>query len=1571
MNFRNIFLKLFSFLLIVSVLIFPFLNLDFSNVASASSGKAIRFNGTIFSYVAYNINTYNSLNVGSGDFTIEFWVKPVSVTAGASCSNAADVFTNGAIIFDRDIYGPGDYGDFGLSIMNDNKIAFSVHNGSSGVTACSSALPLNTWSYIAAVRQGNTIKIYRNGVLNDTQTLSGNLSYRLGRSTTYTADPYVVLGAEKHTSVGSQLFTAYHFDGFIDELRISNIARVITMPTGQFSNDGNTVALFRFEDNANNEGGTITGIEQGVTYHSDSLPFVTSDVGFVITVKTDNLGPGTSGPNQFTIPTTGGGYNYNVDCDNDGIDDLINQTGNATCTYSSPGTYQIEITENFPRIYFNNAGDKNKLLSIDQWGNIVWQSMELAFAGCSNLTSLTATDVPNLSNVTNMSGMFASTKFVSNPAMNSWNVSNVTDMSWMFNWANMFNQDISSWNTSSVQNMSAMFFGASSFNQPIGSWNTSNVTNMSVMFKDASSFNQPLNNWNVSNVTDMSNMFNWATNFNQDLNNWNTSNVTSMNGMFAFATSFNGNITNWDTSNVTNMNGMFSFASSFNQDISNWNVANVTNMNNMFSSAINFNQNISNWNISNVTNIGGMFANATSFNQPIGLWNTSNVSNMIGTFNGASSFNQDLSNWDVTGITSVFGLINVFNNSGISVQNYDSILMSWSSQSVSPNIQMGALGLNYCAIAARNILTGAPNNWIITGDNYDCAPNVTNVTSSTADGLYGIGANISIEVTFDEVVNVTGSPTLALNSGGTATYASGSGTNTLTFTYTVGAGDLSSDLEYANTTALSGGSIKDSANNNANLTLPALYTLNSLGGSKNIMIDGVQPTIVNVTSTTSNGIYGPSSLISIDVVFSESVTVSGTPTLTLNSGGTATYFSGSGTNTLTFTYIVASGDNSADLDYTNTTALSLNGGAIKDGVNNDAVLILPTPGGANSLAGNKNLIIDTTAPTVTVLTNQTFNEGIPTPNLSVTGTDETDIKEICIQIVSSPLGSFPNTCHPDNGTTNLSYSWNVYNFITTTHVDTSIYPEGAYNINYYVKDVAGNASSINNVVLQIANVAPQITFGSNQTINEGDSATFTASFTDPSSVDAGDGIFDDAPWSATINYGDGSPVVNLGSTFTTPGSITIPNHTYVNAGTYIVTLTVCEAPISVNPKSESTCSNATVQVTVNNLVPLVTITTNPGNTTIGQAITMTANITGGNSPYTIVWGGGNFPGCTGNGNSVTTPSTPGVYTCQVTVTDADGDVGVASQSVTVTNSVPTVVIFGNAPATNSGGVVNVFANTPFTVTLSQTTIGDPTFNYSFSGVCSGSVTNSSATSFISNVMNLSVGTYTCTGSVTDINGDVATASVTIQVTNPVPTNTPTPTPNNQQVLGSNNNTNQNNNNNNGSQSQNNNTSNNTGTQGGQVLGEAKFKCEDNSTKIFGYVFIDSNKNNKRDSEDKVLNNVKIQIASNNKNLLGNNKETITTDTTGYWEITKLCEGEYKVTVENIDDISKEYNIQLVSDLQKLANLENQDSQIEYNLVFVENEGFNWLWILLIIIGALVVGGGVYMLLSKREEETQN
>src|SRR5207247_2951611 len=94
----------------------------------------------------------------------------------------------------------------------------------------------------------------------------------------------------------------------------------------------------------------------------------------------------------------------------------------------------------------------------------------------------------------------------------------------------------------------------------------------------------------------------------------------------------------------------------------------------------------------------------------------------------------------------------------------------------------------------------------------------------------------------------------------------------------------------------------------------------------------------------------------------------GTPTLALDSGGTAAYSSGTGSATLTFNYTVGAGDNAADLDYSATNSLALAGGTIKDAATNNATLTLPTVGGANSIGGQKAIVIDTTNPTASVTT---------------------------------------------------------------------------------------------------------------------------------------------------------------------------------------------------------------------------------------------------------------------------------------------------------------------------------------------------------------------------------------------------------------------------------------------------------------------------------------------------------------------------------------------------------------------------------------------------------------------------
>ncbi|WP_170151539.1 SwmB domain-containing protein [Microvirga subterranea] len=144
-------------------------------------------------------------------------------------------------------------------------------------------------------------------------------------------------------------------------------------------------------------------------------------------------------------------------------------------------------------------------------------------------------------------------------------------------------------------------------------------------------------------------------------------------------------------------------------------------------------------------------------------------------------------------------------------------------------------------------------------------------------------------------------------------------------------------------------------------------------GLDNLDIEPVPPppVVTNVSASTGNGTYKAGDVVTITVTYGSAVTVTGTPTLTLETGSVdraATYVSGSGGNTLTFTYTVRAGDLSQDLDYRSINALSLAGGRISDAYGNDASLTLPSPGTAGSLGANKAIVIDGVAPTVTQAT---------------------------------------------------------------------------------------------------------------------------------------------------------------------------------------------------------------------------------------------------------------------------------------------------------------------------------------------------------------------------------------------------------------------------------------------------------------------------------------------------------------------------------------------------------------------------------------------------------------------------
>lgn len=326
-------------------------------------------------------------------------------------------------------------------------------------------------------------------------------------------------------------------------------------------------------------------------FNNSSLPFEAENaaegmidpVGAYITVwKTDN--PGDSNPNQILILAKG---EFNYAWENLAIPSLTGSgygNNKTTITFPTPGSYRLIMKPTglnpFHRIFFDynesteQYYDGEKLLKVEQWGDIVWTSFEQAYLGCSNL-EFTATDIPDLSKVTNMSRAFSRLGITDIPKFHRWDMRSVERMDLMFAGSKYFNQPIGSWRVHRVNNMHGMFWGATSFNQPIGQWDVSNVTKMTYMFYAASNFNQPIGSWDVSNVTIMSSMFERATNFNQPIGQWDVSNVEGMSSMFAKASNFNQNIGNWNVSNVKTMWNMFMEASNFDQNLGEWNLASV------------------------------------------------------------------------------------------------------------------------------------------------------------------------------------------------------------------------------------------------------------------------------------------------------------------------------------------------------------------------------------------------------------------------------------------------------------------------------------------------------------------------------------------------------------------------------------------------------------------------------------------------------------------------------------------------------------------------------------------------------------------------------------------------------------------------------------------------------------------------------------------------------------------------------------------------------------------------------------------------------------------------------------
>ncbi len=233
---------------------------------------------------------------------------------------------------------------------------------------------------------------------------------------------------------------------------LSDILATGRTVSGILPASGTTARSFTFEVSELGTGTVIVSIPEGgvldpagnnntasnmltlnVTGSPDGVPAAAAP--FVTTWETTE-------PNERIIIPVRGDGTYTVHWGDGSVDAGVG--GTKMHRYEEAGTYTVRIYGDFPGIYLaETPRHAHMLQSIERWGDIRWKSMGGAFSYSSNMV-YRATDSPDLSAVTDMSGMF-----------------------WT---ASRFNGDISSWDVSSVTDMSLMFLGTGSFDRNLGKW---------------------------------------------------------------------------------------------------------------------------------------------------------------------------------------------------------------------------------------------------------------------------------------------------------------------------------------------------------------------------------------------------------------------------------------------------------------------------------------------------------------------------------------------------------------------------------------------------------------------------------------------------------------------------------------------------------------------------------------------------------------------------------------------------------------------------------------------------------------------------------------------------------------------------------------------------------------------------------------------------------------------------------------------------------------------------------------------------------------------------------------------
>lgn len=232
------------------------------------------------------------------------------------------------------------------------------------------------------------------------------------------------------------------------------------------------------------------------------------------------------------------------------------------------------------------------------------------------------------------------------------------------------------------------------------------------------------------------------------------------------------------------------------------------------------------------------------------------------------------------------------NSSGLSGTSISSVTGSGTTWTVTADIGSGSGTLRLDMTNATGLNAGF-SNAPFAGEVYNIdktSPEVTNV-DLPLDSTYKEGQNLIFKVNFNEKVKVTGGTpviSITMNTGiYQAVYQSGSGSNSLEFKYTVLSNCEDVDgFIMATSINENGAFITDSLGNSANLTL------NNVGNTTGILVDGIKPEIFITTTASDTTNISPIELI---IIASEDITGFDFNDIEVINGVKST-FSGSGKN---------------------------------------------------------------------------------------------------------------------------------------------------------------------------------------------------------------------------------------------------------------------------------------------------------------------------------------------------------------------------------------------------------------------------------------------------------------------------------------------------------------------------------------------------------------------------------------------------------------------------------------------------------------------------------------------------